>query len=275
MSASKRGRTKSWMGGPSVSKEVFERVFHKMDTEDVAALSGVCCAFRDAARDVFEERRRDVSRGSERFPIPCENSVDAERFPFKFTYISKSVLPENSLELDEDGSGIQSSLSVPVELRKSDKKGWGVHACGEIAEGSLVCEYVGEIISSKEAVRRLKEYDSATSGEGHCLLVVREILPSRRMQLRSNIDATKMGNVARFINHRCDGGNLELLIGRGRGQFLPRIMLHAKFDIRSGEELSFSYGESLSAPLSPGGKNKRPCFCGAGCCGGYLPAEEI
>lgn len=44
--------------------------------------------------------------------------------------------------------------------------------------------------------------------------VVREVLPSRTASLRISIDATRVGNVARFINHACDGGNLvPVLVG--------------------------------------------------------------
>jgi histone-lysine N-methyltransferase SETMAR len=39
--------------------------------------------------------------------------------------------------------------------------------------------------------------------------VVREVLPSG-LALRSSIDATLVGNVARFLNHACDGGNLQV-----------------------------------------------------------------
>ena len=37
----------------------------------------------------------------------------------------------------------------------------------------------------------------------HCLQAVREYLPSRQASLRLTIDATRVGNIARFFNHRC------------------------------------------------------------------------
>ena len=48
--------------------------------------------------------------------------------------------------------------------------------------------------------------------------VLREWLPSGTAAMRLNIDATKQGNLARFFNHSCDGGNLKLLLGRWLGQ---------------------------------------------------------
>lgn len=44
--------------------------------------------------------------------------------------------------------------------------------------------------------------------------VLREWLPSGTAAVRLNIDATHRGNLARFFNHACDGGNLSLLLGR-------------------------------------------------------------
>ena len=69
----------------------------------------------------------------------------------------------------------------------------------------------------------------------HCLLtsdspshqVVRETLPSG-LTLRANIDATLKGNIARFINHSCDGGNLRLALVHRRGALLPAVALIAR-----------------------------------------------
>lgn len=100
--------------------------------------------------------------------------------------------------------------------RGSGKRGWAVYAAEPLPEGALIGLYSGEFLSTPEAVKRLKEYD--LSGGGHALLVLREWLPSRTAAVRINIDATRRGNVARFYNHSCDGGNLRLLLTRqGRG----------------------------------------------------------
>lgn len=50
-----------------------------------------------------------------------------------------------------------------------------------------------------------------------CPQVLREWLPSGTAAMRLNIDATKRGNLARFFNHSCGGGNLKLLLGRWAG----------------------------------------------------------
>lgn len=133
----------------------------------------------------------------------------------------------------------------------------------------------GELLTTKEARRRQQEYDQL-SESGHlahfssALLVVREHLPSRKACLRLNIDATRIGNVARFINHSCDGGNLSTVLIRSTGSLLPRLCFFASRDIGQDEELSFSYGEARLRPESEGS----PCFCGASSCSGTLPSEH-
>ncbi len=121
-----------------------------------------------------------------------------------------------------------------------------------------MCEYAGELLSSGQARQRLTAYDA--QGGGHALLVrhtdsnrrkpttafliylpwrratstarsamqaVREILPSGNASLRTTIDATQKGNIARFFNHSCQP-NLELVIVRTPGQLLPRVALFAR-----------------------------------------------
>lgn len=113
-------------------------------------------------------------------------------------------------------------------------------------------------------------YDElASSGKlSPALLVVREHLPSGKACLRINIDATKIGNVARFINHSCDGGNLSAVLVRNSGSLLPRLCFFAAVDILKGVELTFSYGDARIRP------NGLRCFCGTSACCGLLPSEE-
>lgn len=113
-------------------------------------------------------------------------------------------------------------------------------------------------------------YDELASG-GHfspALLVVREHLPSGNACLRFNIDATRIGNVARFINHSCDGGNLSTALVRSTGDLIPRLCFYASKVIKEDEELTFSYG---GIRLRSKGLH---CFCGSSSCFGTLPSED-
>ncbi|GMH09727.1 hypothetical protein Nepgr_011568 [Nepenthes gracilis] len=164
----------------------------------------------------------------------------------------------------------QKGVSVKMKIVRDMKKGWGLHADQKIPNGQFVCEYAGELLTTKEARRRQLEYDElASSGRfSSSLLVIREHLPSGKACFRINIDATRIGNAARFINHSCDGGNLSTVLVRSCGAFLPRICFFASEDIQVGEELTFSYG---NIRLRSDGL---PCYCGSCCCFGTLPSEN-
>ncbi|KAL3693396.1 hypothetical protein R1sor_007047 [Riccia sorocarpa] len=165
----------------------------------------------------------------------------------------------------------QHGVSVKLKVVRSRYKGWSLRANQDIGRGTFVCEYAGELVTSTEARERHREYDSLMkwgNWQGSALLVLREHLPSGRASVRVNIDATRVGNVARFINHSCDGGNLLPCIIRLAGCPIPKLGLFAERSIFDGEELTYSYG----AGVTPG-QDARPCFCGTSACLGTLPSE--
>ncbi|XP_058105817.1 histone-lysine N-methyltransferase SUVR3 [Magnolia sinica] len=164
----------------------------------------------------------------------------------------------------------QGGVAVKLTIVRDSRKGWGLHSGQFIPSGEFVCEYAGELLMTEEARRRQRKYDELTSHGrfSSALLVVREHLPSGKACLRVNIDATRVGNVARFINHSCDGGNLSTVLVRNSGALLPRLCFFAARDIAEGEELSFSYGDDRVRPEG------LPCFCGSSCCLGTLPSEH-
>lgn len=129
---------------------------------------------------------------------------------------------------------------------------------------------LGELLTTKETRLRQQAYDKLALGTrfSSALLVVREHLPSGNACMRINIDATRVGNFARFINHSCDGGNLSTVIVRCSGALLPRLCFFASRDILKGDELSFSYGDIR---LKEKGLQ---CFCGSSSCFGMLPSEQ-
>ncbi|XP_061371680.1 histone-lysine N-methyltransferase SUVR3 isoform X2 [Gastrolobium bilobum] len=152
----------------------------------------------------------------------------------------------------------QKGVAVRVKIVRDERKGWGVWADQFIRKGEF------------EAQSRHQYYDElALHGRfSSALLVVREHLPSGKACLRSNIDATRIGNVARFVNHSCDGGTLSTKLVRSSGALFPRLCFFALKDIQHDEELTFSYGETRKRP------NGLPCFCNSPSCFGTLPSED-
>ncbi|XP_014524231.2 histone-lysine N-methyltransferase SUVR3 isoform X2 [Vigna radiata var. radiata] len=156
----------------------------------------------------------------------------------------------------------RNGLAVRVKIVRHRRKGWGLHADQLIAKS--------ELLTTKEAQRRHQYYDELAS-QGRfspALLVVREHLPSGKACLRLNIDATRLGNIARFVNHSCDGGNLSTKLVRSSGALFPRLCFFASKDILVDEELTFSYGEIRERSKG------LPCFCNSPSCVGTLPSED-
>jgi histone-lysine N-methyltransferase SETMAR len=172
---------------------------------------------------------------------------------------------------------LNTTLKFPITLRYVPNKGIAAFAGAPIPLGSFVATYAGELLHAEEAAARLKQYD--LEKKGHALLVLREVLPSGSAALRTHIDATVKGNVSRFFNHRCGGGNLELITSRSPDSLIPRVCLFANRDICTGEELTFAYGLPNDGKKEVGNQEAAPvqqrCFCGSEMCLGYLPHQEV
>ncbi|KAL5079291.1 hypothetical protein RYX36_007712 [Vicia faba] len=165
----------------------------------------------------------------------------------------------------------RNGVAVRVKIvRCGGHKGWGLFADQVVHKGQFLFQYAGELLTTKEAQRRQQYYDELSScGRfSSALLVVREHLPSGNACLRLNIDATRIGNVARFVNHSCDGGNLSTKLIRSSGALFPRLCFFALKDIQKDEELTFSYGEIRKR------SSGLPCYCNSPSCLGTLPSED-
>ena len=71
---------------------------------------------------------------------------------------------------------------------------WGLFALEPIAAEEMVIEYVGQSVRPAVADLREKKYQRIGIGSSYLFRVDGETI----------IDATKVGNLARFINHSCN-----------------------------------------------------------------------
>ncbi|KAL8048251.1 hypothetical protein ABFX02_07G052600 [Erythranthe guttata] len=102
--------------------------------------------------------------------------------------------------------GITAKLQV---FMTAERKGWGVRTLEEIPKGAFVCEYVGEVVTTKEQFGRdvrknsgdLQTYSVLLDAGWSCKGILKD-------EDALCLDATVYGNVARFINHRCFDANL-------------------------------------------------------------------
>ena len=168
---------------------------------------------------------------------------------------------------------VSRGIVLPLEVFASESRGFALRTVGAIHRGAFVCEYVGELLSTAEAAARRQRRDASV---GNYIMTVREHLPSGKV-LRTNIDPTEVGNVARYINHSCDP-NLRAFLVRA-GSLVPRVGLFALRDIEAQEELTMFYGDGITAQerdtkdVLPSGCT--PCLCGAACCTGFLPFCDV
>ncbi|KAF3625691.1 Histone-lysine N-methyltransferase ASHH1 [Capsicum annuum] len=142
-----------------------------------------------------------------------------------------------------------------TKLFRTEGCGWGLLAGENIKAGQFIIEYCGEVILSEEAKKRSHIY------EAH------DLKDTYIISLNSNyfIDATRKGNLARFINHSCRP-NCETRKWTVLGE--SRVGIFAEQDISVGMELTINYYFEWY-----GGATVR-CLCGAANCSKFLGAKS-
>jgi len=127
---------------------------------------------------------------------------------------------------------------------------WGLFAQEPISANDMVIEYVGEIIRQKVADEREHRYEKMGIGSSYLFRIDDDTI----------IDATKKGNLARFINHCCDPNCYAKIITVGDRK---RIIIYSKRDIAVGEEITYDYKFPIEDV-------KIPCNCKSAKCRGSL-----
>lgn len=90
-----------------------------------------------------------------------------------------------------------------LKFAKSAIHDWGLFAMEPIAADEMVIEYVGQMVRPSVADQRETKYEATGIGSSYLF----------RIDLETIIDATKCGNLARFINHSCNV-SFSVLISR-------------------------------------------------------------
>jgi uncharacterized protein len=143
-----------------------------------------------------------------------------------------------------------------IQTRRSGVHGRGVYAVANLKKGETLIEYVGEIITWDEALRR-HPHDPDDPNHTFYFHIDEDHV----------IDAKHGGNSSRWINHSC-APNCEAEIDEGR------VFIRAKRAIKAGEELFYDYGLVIDEPYTPRLKAEYPCWCGNRQCRGTLLAPK-
>ena len=143
-----------------------------------------------------------------------------------------------------------------LQVRRSGIHGKGVFAMRPIAKGEIVIEYIGEVITWKEALRR---HPHNPADPDHTFYF--------HVDDKHVIDGKHIGNSAKWINHAC-AGNCEA------EEIDGRIFVRALRAIKAGEELSYDYGLVLEGRHTPKVKKQFECRCGSRRCRGTMLAPK-
>ena len=143
-----------------------------------------------------------------------------------------------------------------LQVRASGVHGKGVFALVPIRKDELVVEYVGEVITWPEALRR-HPHDPSQPDHTFYFHLSDELV----------IDGNVNGNASKWINHSCDP-NIEADDESGQ------VYLLALRDIAPGEELFFDYGLVIEERYTPALKKRFECRCGARRCRGTMLAPK-
>ncbi|KAL7063372.1 hypothetical protein AAHC03_0180 [Spirometra sp. Aus1] len=171
------------------------------------------------------------------------------------------------------------STQPSLTVFRTANRGFGLKLLERVKKNAFVVEFIGEVISVLEANKRLSAgiaaYASlhgrssisasansipASSSENAPMTFLLRLTPDLV------IDAQRVGNMARFVNHSCEP-NLEAKCYNVNGRL--RMGLFALSSLEEKEELTLDYRRSFFLDAGLTG-SKSICLCGADSCVGSL-----
>ncbi|XP_039268719.2 histone-lysine N-methyltransferase 2C-like isoform X2 [Styela clava] len=134
-----------------------------------------------------------------------------------------------------------------VYLARSRIQGLGLFSARDIEPGTMVIEYIGDIIRIEVSENREKMYEAQNRG-----------VYMFRLDSDHIVDATVTGGPARYINHSCQPNCVAEVVNFEKEK---KIMIVSNRHILKGEELSYDYKFDFEDE-----GRKIPCLCGASNC---------
>ncbi len=175
---------------------------------------------------------------------------------------------------------VERGRTVPLQIFRTEERGWGVRCPVDIKRGQFVDKYMGEIITNAEADARRAASDSTKRKDIYLFALDKfsdpESLDPRLAAPALEVDGEFMSGPTRFVNHSCDP-NMRIFerVGDHADKHLYDLALFAIQDIPAGEELTFDYVDGLvdmddDAHDPSKKKDMTKCLCGTKRCRGFL-----
>eukprot|EP01018_Ginkgo_biloba_P021269 Gb_41073 [translate_table: standard] len=184
----------------------------------------------------------------------------------------------------------QKGLKNHIEVFKTSDRGWGVRCWDSIAAGTFICEYTGEVVSEGEAALQHEgnEYilsanhsqerwtDWGSIADILCEQKQQDVSSQASSSFSFFVDASKMGNVSRFMNHSCSPNVfMQFVLHDHHDTRFPHIVFFAMENIPPLTELTFDYGTNVprvgdieGSGGYKGAAKSKVCLCGASNCKG-------
>nr|DBA32568.1 TPA: hypothetical protein GDO54_000350 [Pyxicephalus adspersus] len=198
---------------------------------------------------------------------------------------------------------VQHGLQVRLQVYKTKEKGWGVRCLDDLDKGTFVCIYAGKLHLHKKlsslqekksnfsSVKRPKTKTSILQKRGdtertdeagylsdNSTLSVQSsesVIPKYACKQKAALqhpeseesicvlDASKEGNVARFLNHSCSPNLfVQPVFVETHLKKFPWVAFFTKSHIKAGTELTWNYKYNIgSIP-----EEEIPCLCGLKSC---------
>lgn len=178
--------------------------FYKLDVREKAKHK-----YHHAKANVYDAQNED--RCDE--PTVLSNHHHNNKLISKMQGISREARSNQRRLLTAFGSMAESELlkfnqlkfrKKQLKFAKSAIHDWGLFAMEPIAADEMVIEYVGQMIRPVVADLRETKYEAIGIGSSYLF----------RIDMETIIDATKCGNLARFINHSCNVSIIEINLQR-------------------------------------------------------------
>ncbi len=175
---------------------------------------------------------------------------------------------------------VERGRTVPLQIFRTENRGWGVKCPVDIKKGQFVDRYLGEIITSKEADRRRAESTISRRKDVYLFALDKFSDPDSLDPLLAapplEVDGEWMSGPTRFINHSCQP-NMRIFarVGDHADKHIHDLALFAIEDIPAGDELTFDYVDGLEEMGSDAHnpattKDMTKCLCKAKGCRGFL-----